>query len=330
MRRATLATIAAAAGVSLPTVSKVLNGKDDVGPETRARVRRLLAEYDYVPVGARRASGQLLVDLVFTALDSPWAVEIIRGVVDSGLHVVVSSAAGQRGHSSWAASLVDAKRAGALLVTSQLTAADRRVLAGSRIPVVVIDPVDLPNPDVPSVGATNWAGGLAATEHLIRLGHQRVAVIGGPAGMLCSRARVDGYRAALDRAGLPFDPGLVRHGDFKHEGGFRCATELLRLPDRPTAVFAGNDEQALGVIEAARVAGLSVPNDLSVVGFDDLPVAVWSSPALTTVRQPLTEMGRHAGRMLADLIAGRPVETERVELATELVVRSSTKEPPCT
>ncbi|MFD1146558.1 LacI family DNA-binding transcriptional regulator [Saccharothrix hoggarensis] len=329
MRRATLATIAAAAGVSLPTVSKVLNGKDDVGAETRARVRQLLAEYDYVPVGSRRTSGHLLVDLVFTALDSPWAVEIIRGVVDTGLHVVVSSTDKPRQHTSWAASLVEARRAGALLVTSQLTAADRRVLANSRIPVVVIDPVDLPQPNVPSVGATNWAGGLSATEHLLKLGHRRVGVIGGPAGMLCSRARVDGYRAALDRAGIPFAGELVKHGDFKHEGGFRRAAELLALPDRPTAIFAGNDEQALGVIEAARVAGLSVPHDLSVVGFDDLPVAVWSSPALTTVRQPLTEMGRHAGRMLADLIAGRPVETERVELATELVVRSSTKEPPC-
>ncbi|WP_184915647.1 LacI family DNA-binding transcriptional regulator [Saccharothrix ecbatanensis] len=329
MRRATLATIAAAAGVSLPTVSKVLNGKDDVGAETRARVRQLLAEYDYVPVGSRRASGHLLVDLVFTALDSPWAVEIIRGVVDTGLHVVVSSTDKPRQHTSWAASLVEARRAGALLVTSQLTAADRRVLANSRIPVVVIDPVDLPQPNVPSVGATNWAGGLSATEHLLRLGHRRVGVIGGPAGMLCSRARVDGYRAALDRAGIAFNPELVKHGDFKHEGGFRRAAELLALPDRPTAIFAGNDEQALGVIEAARIIGLSVPHDLSVVGFDDLPVAVWSSPALTTVRQPLTEMGRHAGRMLADLIAGRPVETERVELATELVVRSSTKEPPC-
>ncbi|WP_440901868.1 LacI family DNA-binding transcriptional regulator [Actinosynnema sp.] len=348
MRRATLATIAAAAGVSLPTVSKVLNGKDDVGAETRARVRRLLDEYDYVPVGARRAASGALVDLVFTALESPWAVEVIRGVVDSGLHVVVSSTglsgagagggagagqsgagplgAGQSGapRESWAARLVEARRAGALVVTSRLTQADRRLLAASRVPVVVIDPVDLPPPDVPSVGAANWAGGLAATEHLLELGHRRIAAIGGPPGLLCSRARVDGYRAALDRAGIGVDPALVRHGDFRHGGGLRAATELLALPDPPTAVFAGNDEQALGVIEAARVAGLPVPEALSVVGFDDLPVAVWSSPALTTVRQPLAEMGRHAGRMLADLVAGRPLGAQRVELATELVVRAST------
>ncbi|MCP2095810.1 MULTISPECIES: LacI family DNA-binding transcriptional regulator [Actinosynnema] len=354
MRRATLATIAAAAGVSLPTVSKVLNGKDDVGAETRARVRRLLDEYDYVPVGARRAASGALVDLVFTALESPWAVEVIRGVVDSGLHVVVSSTgltgagAGQGGsgqsgsgqggsgrggsgqggagapRESWAARLVEARRAGALVVTSRLTQADRRLLAASRVPVVVIDPVDLPPPDVPSVGAANWAGGLAATEHLLELGHRRIAAIGGPPGLLCSRARVDGYRAALDRAGIGVDPALVRHGDFRHGGGMRAATGLLALPDPPTAVFAGNDEQALGVIEAARVAGLPVPEALSVVGFDDLPVAVWSSPALTTVRQPLAEMGRHAGRMLADLVAGRPLGAQRVELATELVVRAST------
>ncbi|WP_199432321.1 LacI family DNA-binding transcriptional regulator [Qaidamihabitans albus] len=323
-RRATLATIAEAAGVSLPTVSKVLNGKDDVAAETRARILRLLEEHDYVPVGGRRPTDETLVDLVFTALDSPWAVEIIRGVVESGLDVVVSSMANAPHRDRWAESLVKSRRGGALLVTSELTAGDRRILERARLPLVVIDPVDLPSPDVPSVGATNWAGGLSATEHLLELGHRRIAVIGGPSGFLCSKARIDGYRTALDRAGLAFDPELVRNGDFHHEGGYRRALELLRLPLPPTAIFAGNDEQALGTIEAARVCGLAVPADLSVVGFDDLPVARWSSPPLTTVRQPLAEMGRHAGRMLAGLIAGNPPDSRRVELATHLTVRSST------
>ncbi|WP_216214878.1 LacI family DNA-binding transcriptional regulator [Amycolatopsis aidingensis] len=324
-RRPTLAAIAQAAGVSLPTASKVLNGKDDVSAETRARVRRLLEEHEYIPVGTRRAAaGQVVIDLVFTALDSPWAVEIIRGVVDSGVQAVVSAMAHRK---DWAQTLVRARRAGAVLVTSELSKADLRLLERARLPLVVLDPADLPSPDVPSVGATNWAGGLAATEHLLELGHRRIAVIGGPPGFLCSKARIDGYRTALERAGGTAHPELIRHGDFHHEGGYRAAVELLDLPDPPTAIFAGSDEQALGAIEAARRAGLTVPREVSVVGFDDLPVARWSSPPLTTIRQPLDEMGRLAGRLLADLIAGTPPRSHRIELATELIVRSTTAPP---
>lgn len=326
-RRATLATIAQAAGVSLPTVSKVLNEREDVAPQTRARVRKLLEEHEYVPVGSRRGGDGTLVDLVFTALDSPWAVEIIRGVVESGLDVVVSSMADKPGGRRWTESLTRARRAGVLLVTSELTEADRRALRRARLPLVVIDPVDLPTSDVPSVGATNWAGGLSATEHLLELGHRRIGVIGGPSRLLCSKARIDGYRTALEQAGIAFDPELVRYGDFHHEGGYRRALELLALPEPPSAVFAGSDEQALGTIEAARVRGLAVPADLSVVGFDDLPVARWCSPPLTTVHQPLAEMGRLAGRILADLVAGNEQSSHRIELATRLTVRASTAPP---
>ena len=324
--RPTLASIAAAAGVSLPTVSKVVNGKQDVSQATRDRVQQLLEEHNYVPVARKGGPEDLLVDVVFTALESPWAVEILRGVTDSGLQVVLSTL----GHSpgkDWVQSLITGGRRGALVVTSRLTAADQRRLARSRLPVVVIDPVDMPGQDVPSVGATNWAGGLSATEHLIELGHRRIAVIGGPEPYLCSRARIDGYRAALDRAGLPVDPALVRHGNFRHQGGYDQALTLLELPDPPTAVFAGSDEQAFGVMEAARVSGLSVPGDLSVVGFDDLPMARWSSPPLTTVRQPLADMGQLAGRMLSQLITGADLPNQRVELATHLVPRASTAPP---
>lgn len=326
--RSTLASIATAAGVSLPTVSKVLNGKTDVAPATRDRVLALLAEYDYVPLVRRGAEPESpLVDVVFTALDSPWAVEILRGVTESGLEVVVDSLSARAARPSgadWVQSLIAGGRRGAIVVTSRLTAADQRRLGRSRLPVVVIDPIDLPGPEVPSVGATNWAGGMAATEHLVELGHRRIAVIGGPEAFLCSRARIDGYRAVLDRAGIPADPALVRHGNFHHDGGYECARELLALPDPPTAVFAGSDEQAFGVLEAARQAGLSVPGDLSVVGFDDLPMARWSSPPLTTVRQPLADMGRMAGRMLLELINDNDLASQRVELATHLVPRAST------
>jgi LacI family transcriptional regulator len=323
--RPTLASIAAAAGVSLPTVSKVVNGKHDVAPATRAHVQQLLEQHNYVPV-ARRAPTDVLVDVVFTALESPWAVEILRGITESGLEVVVSSQS-RGSDKDWVQSLIAGGRRGALVVTSRLTAADQRRLGRSKLPVVVIDPVDMPGQDVPSVGATNWAGGLSATEHLVELGHRRIAVIGGPEDYLCSRARIDGYRAALERAGIAVDPALVRHGNFRHQGGYDQAQSLLELPDPPTAVFAGSDEQAFGVMEAARQAGLSVPTDLSVVGFDDLPMARWSSPPLTTVRQPLADMGRMAGRMLHELINGLQPASQRVELATHLVPRASTAAP---
>src|SRR5690606_24496023 len=166
------------------------------------------------------------------------------------------------------------------------------------------------------------------TRHLVDLGHRRIAAISGPQRMLCSRARVDGYRAALETAGLPVDLDLLRTGDFHHDAGYRLGKELLSLPDRPTAVFAGNDLQALGLYEAARELGLRIPEDLSVVGFDDLPVARWVGPPLTTVRQPLTEMAEAAARLVLDL--GRADEAPaatRVELATSLVVRSSTASP---
>jgi LacI family transcriptional regulator len=140
-------------------------------------------------------------------------------------------------------------------------------------------------------------------------------------------ARVDGYRSALERAGVAFDQALVRYGDFQHEGGFARAVELLELPDPPTAIFAGSDQQAFGVYEAARQRGMRIPEDLSVVGFDDLPGARWASPPLTTVRQPLAEMGSVAAQMLGELVEGLPLRSTRVELSTALIVRESTAAP---
>jgi len=169
---------------------------------------------------------------------------------------------------------------------------------------------------------------MAATDHLIGRGHRRIGAIGGPPDYLCSRARLDGYRSALERAGLDYDPALVRPGDFYYEGGFVHGGELLDLADPPTAIFAGSDQQALGVYEAARQRGLRIPQDLSVVGFDDLPVVRWLSPPLTTVRQPLAEMGRAAADMLGTLIEGLPLPSKRVELTTELIVRESTAPAP--
>jgi DNA-binding LacI/PurR family transcriptional regulator len=188
---------------------------------------------------------------------------------------------------------------------------------------VIVDPAGEPAADVPSVGATNWNGGVVATRHLLELGHRRIGMIGGPRGMLCSRARVDGYRAALETAGLPFIPEIVRWGDFHVEAGYMQGRGLLTMRKRPTAIFAGSDLQAFGVYEAARQLGIRVPEDLSVVGFDDLPMTRWVGPPLTTIRQPLSEMAATAARLVLGQSSDR-----RVELATSLVVRQSTQAPP--
>ncbi|MER7673487.1 LacI family DNA-binding transcriptional regulator [Kitasatospora sp. NPDC096128] len=330
-RAATLAEIAQQAGVSAPTVSKVLNGRADVAPATRERVEALLQQYGYRRRRGNRQTSPLL-ELVFHELESAWAVEVIRGVENAvreeGLSIVLSESAERHGPGqSWVDGVLARRPTGVVLVLSDLDRALREQLARRDIPFVVMDPAGDPGQEVPAVGTTNWDGGLAATRHLLDLGHRRIGLIGGPARMMCSRARADGYRAALDMAGLPYDRELVREGDFHHESGRRLGLELLRLPNRPTAVFAGNDLQALGLYEAARELGLRIPEDLSVVGFDDLPLARWVGPPLTTVRQPLTEMAETATRLVIDLARGVQPGTLRVDLATRLVERSSTAPP---
>jgi len=330
--RPTLATIAAEAGVSLPTVSKVLNGRSDVAEATRRRVEHLLSAHNYLRPGRRRARRSGLIDVVINGLDSPWAVEILRGVeAECAAHGVAPVLSlpqhGDTRPASWTSLPAQHDSDGVILVTSRMDQQQRAQLERAGVALVVIDPVNMPDPDIASVGATNWAGGLAATEHLISLGHERIAVIGGPSDMLCTQARIDGYRSALERAGLPVDRNLIRYGDFRHEGGFRESYALLTSPEPPTAIFAGSDQQAMGAYEAARQAGMQIPSDVSIVGFDDLPLCQWLSPPLTSVRQPLEEMGRVAARTLLQLIDGQPLVSTRVELATELRVRLSTAPP---
>ena len=211
---------------------------------------------------------------------------------------------------------------------SDLSVEQRTQLAARGIPLVVLDPTNVPSDDLPSVGATNWFGGLTATRHLLDLGHRRIAVITGPPLALNSRARLDGYRTALETAGIPVDPDLVCGGAFEIVNGATYATELLAQANPPTAIFALNDGIAIGVYHAANLAGLRIPDDLSVVGFDNYNLDEWLVPPLTSVHQPLEEMGAAAARMLLDLaldVAESP--TNRLELATKLVVRSSTAPP---
>ncbi|WP_436529085.1 LacI family DNA-binding transcriptional regulator [Actinoplanes sp. HUAS TT8] len=331
-RRPTLTEIAREANVAISTVSKVLNGHTDVAPSTRRTIEKLITERGYQrPRTARRAGRRTdLIDLVINQLDSVWGLSILSGVEevieDAGLSLVVSSVHNRQSLTRrWIDSLLARGSEGAILVLSELTEAQRGDLERRGLPFVVVDGVSQPPPEVPSIGATNFSGGYAAAEHLIQLGHTRIAAIGGPEQLQCTRARIAGYRAALETAGLPADRQLVRYSNFQHEGGLQATAALLDRPERPTAIFAGSDQQATGVYEALRRAGLRIPGDVSVVGFDDLNFAQWTAPPLTTVRQPLHEMGVAAARTLLRLINGERLESTRIELATELVVRESTR-----
>jgi LacI family transcriptional regulator len=328
-RRITITAIAQEAGVSVPTVSRVLNGRNDVAPQTRERVEELLRRHGYRRRATRARAGASLIDLVFNDLDSPWAVEIIRGVEDvahtAGVGTVVS-AIHRRSTSTrqWLQNLRTRATDGVILVSSDLAPPVHAELRRLNVPMVLVDPAGVPSLDIPTIGATNWTGGLRATEHLISLGHRRIGFIAGPPRLLCSRARLDGCRAALEAAGIPLAQELIAPGDFYHESGFSGAAAMLELPEPPTAIFASSDQMAFGAYEAVRRRGLRVPDDISVVGFDDLPEARWASPPLTTVRQPLAEMGVLAARTVLRLAQGEPVETPRVELSTDLVIRDST------
>jgi len=340
-RRVTIAAIADAAGVSVPTVSRVLNGRADVSTATRERVEQLLRDRGYRRRNSRQPGRAQILDVVFDALDSPWAVELIRGVADvahaAGAGTVVSAVhQDETATRQWLRNLRSRTCDGVIFVLAEPSAPIHTQLRRLHIPVVVIDPPSnhpaAVRPTLPAalaagvatVGATNWAGGLSATEHLIALGHRRIGLIAGPRALSCSRARLDGYRAALAAAGIGLDAGLVVQGDFQHESGYVAGGRLLDLAEPPTAVFATSDQMALGVYEAARRRGLRVPADLSVAGFDDLPEARWSAPPLTTVRQPLAEMGGLAAHTVLRLARGETLQAPRVELATELVVRHST------
>ncbi|SFC48395.1 LacI family DNA-binding transcriptional regulator [Streptomyces aidingensis] len=331
-RRVTIALIAEEAGVSIPTVSKVINGRPEVAPETRQRVERLLHKHGYQRRVSQDGEPAGLIDLVFAEIESPWAIEIIRGAEsaarEAGGSVVISVLHTHAGPGrDWLERIAARRTDGVVIVASRLSGAIQAQLTARSLPFVVVDPEGEPAPGVVSVGATNWNGGLAATRHLLELGHRRIGVISGPADMLCSQARIDGYRAALETAGVEVVPELIRRGTFLVDSGHDHGHALLSLDNPPTAIFAGSDLQAFGVFEAARQRGLRVPEDLSVVGFDDLPLSRSAWPPLTTVRQPLEEMAALATRTVLTMGRGEAPETRRVELATDLIVRDSTAPP---
>lgn len=330
-RPATIASIAEELGVSVTTVSKVLNGRPDVAPDTRERVEAGLARHQYRRRSKRRTlKGQ--IDLVFHELNSMWSMEIIRGVdavaAATRIEVVLSQLNGAHlPPDEWLDGVLDHRPLGVLFVMSRPSQSQQQKLRRAQVPFVVVDTDGEIAESVPVVGSNNWDGGLLATRHLLELGHRRIAVVSGPKDVMCSRARVAGFRVAHDEAGLAVDPDLVRYGNFYVDAGYEHSMDLLSRPDRPTAIFAGSDLQALGVLRAARRLGLDVPGDLSVVGYDNVPVAGWVEPALTTVGQPLRDMATVATQMLLDLARGVEPATSRIDLANELVVRESTAPP---
>ncbi|HST80748.1 MAG TPA: LacI family DNA-binding transcriptional regulator [Kineosporiaceae bacterium] len=328
--RLTVAEIARLAGVSSPTVSRVINGHAGVALETRQRVEAVLHEHGYRR--PERPDPVPLLDLVFHALDSFWALEIIQGVEqvarERGLAVVLTEMQGRlTPGQGWMEQVLSRRPIGVIAVLSDLTVQQQSQLATRSIPLVVLDPTGEPLHETPSVGATNYSGAMVATRHLLGLGHRRIAMLGGNPQWPFCRARMDGFRAAMDAAEVPVDPDLVRIGPLYVEGGLADGTALLQLPNPPTAIFTTNDLQAHGVYEAARRAGVRIPEDLSVVGFDDLTFTKWAGPPMTTMRQPLVRMGATAARMIVALGDGEQLPEQRVVLSTELVVRQSTAAP---
>ena len=331
-RRTTLSQIADAAGVSIATVSKVLNNREDVSAETRRRVENHLRTAAYRRVGAHstrqhRPSRQIEVGLYRP--QGAYSMAVLDGITSSaqteGFEVVISRGlGGDRTTRVDASALLASDRAGAIFLTMDASGPEFQKLADADFPVVVVDPLHVQTTKCITIGATNFTGAVAATEHLLSLGHRRIGHAGGPDSTECSQARLAGYASALRRADIQLEESLVSHVPFDYEAGMKAGSALLDCADPPTAVFAASDEIALGVMEEARRRGLRVPQDLSIAGFDDTFLASRATPPLTTVAQPLVEMGQLAVRSLAQVIASDRVGTSHIELATRLVVRGST------
>ncbi|MEV7605517.1 LacI family DNA-binding transcriptional regulator [Paenarthrobacter sp. NPDC089322] len=332
----TLAAVAKEAGVSTPTVSKVVNGREDVAEATRARVLAVLEKTGYrSPLQRKSLPAASTVEAVFDSLNSAYSVEVLNGVLEQAsvadVEVILSVTSRQVGPpvspEERAQRMIDERRSGMIVVTSAFDSAQLRAFQRRQIPMVVIDPLNPPALDVFSVGASNWAGGKAAATHLLELGHRRIAYIGGPAAAECSQARLHGYMAALMAEGITVDHEYVSSGPFRPENGVKAMKALLALEDPPTAIFAASDSIALGVLAEARRQDVRIPEEMSLVGFDGTHQAEESVPPLTSVSQPLQEMGRSALSFVLRQVRGEEVDSRRVELATHLVVRESTAAP---
>jgi LacI family transcriptional regulator len=332
--KVTIIDVAAQANVSYGTVSRVINNDVHVKQETRDRVLKTMQRLGYVANrqarilagGSSNSIGVLVPDL-----GTGYIGEIIRGIdAELGLKdldlILYTTHRTASKEANYVANLAKGMVDGLLLVLPRSPADFIGILTQRNFPFVLIDHQGI-GPDCPAVGATNWQGGFTATEYLIKLGHRRIGFITGWKDLGCAQDRLDGYRSALRTYHIPERPEFIYEGTFFQPDGFTGASTLLDLPDPPTAIFASNDVMAMGVMDAVRNKGLRVPDDVSVIGFDDIPQAALIRPALTTIGQPLEKMGRVATQMLLELLSQSQTKLGRIELPTELIIRESCQAP---
>ncbi len=332
--KVTIRQVAEAAGVSIATVSRVVNGHADVSAETRQAVERVVREHGYQAAGRRPGAAPAtgLIGVTTPFVLPGYFAEILSGVSEALYEHDLRTMLCPTRHSheretSLLERLVGGDADGAVLVLPEESPAELRALAEHGFPFVVVDPrTEVPD-GIPVVCAAHSSGATQATRHLLSLGHRRIGVIAGPRGWVATQERLRGHHAALAGSGVLPDDSLVRYSNFRLDGGREQAAALLDLPDPPTAVFAFNDGMAVGVMREAAARGLKVPGDLSVVGFDDTLEATVTVPELTTVRQPLAELGRTAVSVLLRQLGNRRFEPLRIELGTRLVTRDSTGAP---
>lgn len=328
--RVTIIDVAKEANVSFATVSRVVTGKGYVSPATRERVVDAMARTGYVVNREARALAggrHQVIGLLVPDLDTSYGWEILRGI-DEELAaasydlMLYTTHRRMTRESEFVHSLTQGSTDGLLMILPMDPGSYVDSIRRRDFPYVIIDHTGV-DEQGPSVGATNRQGAINAVDYLLSLGHRRIGFITGIAEMGCAQERLVGYQTALLTAGLPFDASLVEEGDFRQPRAYECTRRLLALPDPPTAIFAANDISAYGVMDAARDAGLRIPDHISVVGFDDIPSSAHTNPPLTTIRQPMREMGRLAARMLFALIDDPKRGVERIALPTELVIRST-------
>lgn len=329
--RVTISHVAKVANVSTMTVSRVLNGQPGVSEKTRQRILDTIQQLGYVANPAARTlrGASKVIGLVLPGLTSPYMGEVITGIssaadrLEYGLMLYTQGRVGHSSRTTFYASLLSNGLAdGAVLVVPYDYETLVQAFKDNGLPYVIIDHHGN-IADEPAITATNRKGLLDAMRHLLALGHTRIGFITGRMNIGCSVDRLQGYQDALAEVGLAFDPALVLEGDFEQQTGFRQAQVFLAMDPRPTAIVASNDDMAFGVMDAVKEAGLRVGRDISIVGFDDVPMAAKVYPALTTVRQPMAAMGEAAIELLVALLQGRKVLTAQRELATELIVRES-------
>lgn len=321
-----MSDVAARAGVSVATVSKVVNGRYGVARETIELVNGVIDELGYVGnlSASSLRSQQTNVLGILVADFEPYSAELIKGcaLATRGTAFELLSHAGGSEQGWEKRSLA---RMGGALIDGAVVVTPTVVDPNTVVPVVAIDPHYGPN-FVPTIDADSYAGAFAATEYLLSLGHTRIAYLGGRDELDSSRERERGFRDAMNAADALVREAWVRDTHYDPDVATQIARELLAVEDRPTAIFCANDVTALCSARVAASLGLSVPEDLSVIGFDDIPEASLNDPPLTTVRQPLIEMGREAMAMLLDLLAGKERE-HHLRMPTELVVRGTTAPP---